>query len=219
MLLKTEAVIFDLDGTLVDSMWMWRKIDDEYLGRVHLEAPPDLQKCVEGMSFHETAVYFKERFSLKDSLEQIKADWNQMALDKYLHEVPIKDGVLNFLKFCKKSNIPLGIATSNSRPLLEAALTAHDIDNYFAICLTGDDKLPGKPAPDIYLNAAKQLGVHPENCLVFEDIIPGILAGKRAGMTVCAVADDYSVCQEEEKRKEADCYIDSFSVFTQEGAI
>ena len=69
---QKKAVIFDLDGTLVDSMWMWKAIDVEYLARFDLECPEDLQKEIEGMSFSETAAYFKKRFSLEDSLEQIK---------------------------------------------------------------------------------------------------------------------------------------------------
>lgn len=76
-----KAVIFDLDGTLVDSMWMWEDIDIEYLGRYGLSCPEDLQKAIEGMSFTETAVYFKERFGLPDSIEEIKEAWIAMSLE------------------------------------------------------------------------------------------------------------------------------------------
>jgi len=96
-----DAVIFDLDGTLVDSMWIWREIDIEYLGRYGLELPETLQSEIEGMSFAETAVYFKERFQIPDSLEQMKEDWNKMAWDKYMHEVMLKPGADLFLKYCK----------------------------------------------------------------------------------------------------------------------
>ena len=75
-----KAVIFDLDGTLVDSMWMWKAIDIEYLARFGLDCPDDLQKRIEGMSFSETASYFKERFGLEDSLEEIKEAWVDMSL-------------------------------------------------------------------------------------------------------------------------------------------
>ena len=92
-----EAVIFDLDGSLVDSMWIWKDIDIDYLGRFGLVPPPDLSREIEGKSFSETAAYFKERFSLPDSVEQIKADWNRMAWDKYMNEVPLKDGVGEYL--------------------------------------------------------------------------------------------------------------------------
>ena len=88
-----EAVIFDLDGSLVDSMWIWKDIDIEYLGRFGLEPPAGLQSEIEGMSFSETAGYFKERFRLPDSVEKIKEDWNRMAWDKYMSQVPLKEGV------------------------------------------------------------------------------------------------------------------------------
>ena len=84
-----KAVLFDFDGTLADSMWMWDDIDIEYLGSRGIALPDTLQKEIEGMSFSETAIYFKETFHLDDSLEEIKADWNRMAMDKYFHEVPL----------------------------------------------------------------------------------------------------------------------------------
>lgn len=210
MLKDIKAVIFDLDGSLVDSMWMWYDIDVEYLGRFGLTCPKDLQACIEGMSFSETAVYFKERFSLPDSLEQIKKDWNDMAWDKYLHEVPLKEGVYEFLCYCKEKGIKLGIATSNSRELVENIAKVHGLDAYFECIMTGCDVAKGKPAPDIYLAVAKKLQVAPENCLVFEDIVPGIMAGKSAGMKVCAVEDAYSAYQVGEKEKLADYYIKDF---------
>lgn len=210
MLKNIEAVIFDLDGSLVDSMWMWYDIDVEYLNKFGIECPPDLQASIEGKSFSETSVYFKERFALPDSIEQIKKDWNDMAWDKYLHEVPFKEGAYDFLCHCKEQGIKLGIATSNSRELVENIASVHGLDNFFACIMTGCDVAKGKPAPDIYLAVAQKLGVLPEKCLVFEDIVPGIMAGKSAGMKVCAVDDAYSAYQEEEKRKLADYYIKDF---------
>ena len=98
MMHNIEAVIFDMDGTLVDSMWMWHDIDIEYLGRFGIPLPDGLQGKIEGMSFHETAVYFKEHFPIPDSLDKIKADWNTMAWDKYTKEVPLKPNVQPFLQ-------------------------------------------------------------------------------------------------------------------------
>ncbi len=210
MMQDIKAVIFDLDGTLVDSMWMWYDIDVEYLGRYGLACPDDLQTCIEGMSFQETAVYFKQRFALPDSLEQIKSDWNQMAWDKYLHQVPLKEGAYDFLCHCRENGILLGIATSNSRELVENIAEVHGLNEFFGCIMTGSDVKKGKPAPDIYLAVAKGLGVLPERCLVFEDIVPGILAGKNAGMRVCAVEDIYSEHQRKEKRLLADYYIKNY---------
>lgn len=210
MLNDIKAVIFDLDGSLVDSMWMWRDIDIEYLGKFGIPLPENLQREIEGMSFSETAVYFKEHFNIPDSIEQMKEDWNRMAWDKYLHEVPLKEGVADFLSGCRDRGILLGIATSNSRELVENIADVHGFHNTFQCIMTGCDVAHGKPFPDIYLAVAEQLSVKPENCLVFEDIIPGIQAGKSAGMRVCAVDDDYSIADKAEKEALADYYIMNF---------
>lgn len=211
MLEGIEAVIFDLDGTLVDSMWMWKRIDIEYLERYGIELPERLQSELEGMSFSETAVYFKERFKIPESLQEIKDAWNGMALEKYTKEVPLKPGVEAFLKKVRERGIKAGIATSNSRELVEAAVEALGVRQCFDVIVTACDAGRGKPAPDIYLLAAKLLGVDREKCLVFEDIIPGIMAGLNAGMHVCAVEDDYSVSCAEEKRRLAHYYISDYS--------
>ena len=211
MLENIDAVIFDLDGSLVDSMWMWRQIDIEYLGKFGIELPEDLQEAIEGMSFSETAGYFKERFRLPDSIQQIKSDWNAMAWDKYSNEVPLKEGVDDFLEICREQGILLGIATSNSRELVQNIVSVHGLEDYFSCIMTGCDVAKGKPAPDIYLAVANELNVEPGRCLVFEDIIPGILAGKAAGMKVCAVEDAYSITVKEEKMLAADYYIEDFT--------
>jgi HAD superfamily hydrolase (TIGR01509 family) len=214
MLKDKEAVIFDMDGSLVDSMWVWKEIDIAYLGKFHLTIPEDLQRQIEGMSFTETAVYFKERFSLPCTVEEIKADWNQMAWEMYRTRVMPKPGAIDFLEHCKKQNIKLGIATSNSRPIVDMVLKERGIAPYFSCIMTGCEAKKGKPAPDVYLLTAEQMQVAPEKCLVFEDIVSGILAGKAAGMEVCAVEDAYSAYQREEKRKLADYYIQDFREIT-----
>lgn len=210
MLQNIKAVIFDLDGSLVDSMWMWRAIDIEYLGRFGIPLPEDLQSRIEGMSFSETAVYFKEHFPIPDSIDQIKEDWNCMAWDKYANEVPLKPGIPEFLERCREEGIKLGIATSNSRQLVENIAKVHNLRDYFSCIMTGCDVAHGKPSPDIYLAVAEGLDCPPSQCLVFEDIIPGIQAGKAAGMRVCAVEDAYSVNDRERKKALADYYISDY---------
>lgn len=211
MLRDIDAVIFDMDGSLVDSMWMWTAIDIEYLGRYGIALPGDLQSKIEGMSFHETAIYFKDHFPIPESLEEIMEEWNRMAWDKYMHEVPLKKGIPEFLAGCKALDIRLGIATSNSRVLVENVAKVHNLRDYFTCIITGSEVLRGKPNPDIYLAVAKELAVSPENCLVFEDIVAGILAGKNAGMRVCAVEDAYSAQSREVKRGLADYYIEDYT--------
>jgi len=211
MIKDIQAIIFDLDGSLVDSMWIWRQIDIEYLGRYGLKLPEDLQSCIEGMSFKETAEYFKQRFAIPETICEMQATWNQMAWDKYANEITLKAGVAEFLKECRDRGIKLGIASSNSRELINVCLKRNQVEDYFECIMCGTDGLPGKPAPDIYLAAAKKLGVSPVHCLVFEDIVPGILAGKNAGMRVCAVEDLYSMHQMDEKKMLADFYIKNFN--------
>ena len=210
MLQDIDAVIFDMDGSLVDSMWMWRAIDIEYLGRYGIALPEDLQTKIEGMSFGETARYFKEHFPIPESTEEIMEEWNRMAWDKYIYEVPLKKGIPAFLTNCREYGIRLGIATSNSRELVENVASTHHLREYFTSIVTGCDVARGKPSPDIYLEAAKQLGVSPSRCLVFEDIIAGILAGKNAGMRVCAVEDAYSAHDRERKKELSDYYIHDY---------
>ncbi len=210
MLRDIEAVIFDMDGSLVDSMWMWRAIDIEYLGRYKIPLPENLQSEIEGMSFRETACYFKEHFAIPDSMEEIMAEWNRMAWNKYMYEVPLKKGIPDFLRHCREKGIRLGIATSNSRELVENVAAVHNLREYFTCIMTGSEVLRGKPNPDIYLAVAHGLGVPAGRCLVFEDIVAGILAGKNAGMRVCAVEDEYSADSRDRKRELADYYIDDY---------
>lgn len=205
-----KAMLFDLDGTLVDSMWMWEAIDIEFLGAYGYECPDDIQRAIEGMSFSETAVYFKERFDLPLSLDEIKAVWTRMSIDKYRHEVHLKPGVLEFLKYCKENGIRTGIGTSNGSEIVDAVLTSLKVKEYFDAVVTACEVAHGKPEPDIYLEVAKRLGVQPENCLVFEDIPAGIMAGKAAGMPVIAMEDDFSADLMDEKRALADAVISDY---------
>ena len=215
MLEQIESVIFDLDGTLVDSMWLWHGIDMEFLGQRGLPLPETYQKDIEGMSFTETAVYTKELFHLSESVEELKGIWNRMAIGKYANEVPFKPGAERFLKYCKSQSIPGGIATSNSRELVDAVGKSLHFDEYIQEIVTACEVERGKPAPDVYLEAASRLGAQPFRCLVFEDVPMGIMAGKNAGMRVCAVEDAFSAGQKEEKQKLADYYItDYHEIFT-----
>lgn len=208
-----DAIIFDLDGTLVDSMWLWKDIDIEYLSRFGIAYNEKLQSEIEGKSFTETAIYFKENFGITDTIEKIKNDWNEMAYLKYKEQVSLKTGALEFLKLLKEKGKKLGIATSNSTQLTEVCLNSLNISSLFDVVITGNDIKTGKPAPDIYLENAKRLKVLPERCLVFEDIPVGIMAGKNAGMKTCAVADEYSRDLTDEKLELSDYSIIDYKDF------
>lgn len=211
MLKDIKAVIFDLDGTLVDSMWLWKEIDVAYLAKFGYELPDDYQSIIEGMSFRETAAYTKERFQIPDSVEKMMDDFNSMAWDYYMHKVSLKKGVIDFLGYCKKHRIKMGIATSNSHELVDSLAERLGLNEYLSCIITACDVNKGKPAPDVYLKASDTLGVEPKKCLVFEDVSAGIMAGKNAGMKVCAIADDYSINQIDRKKELADYYIEDYT--------
>ncbi len=206
-----RAAIFDLDGTIVDSMWMWRDIDIEYLKRHGLRYEEGLQQAIEGLSFHETAIYFKEHFGIPESLTEIQNEWNDMAMEYYRTKVSVKPGVLEYLTSLRERGVKTGIATSNSWPLLDAVLDATGLREYMDSIHSACEIKRGKPAPDIYLLVAKDLGVDPSECMVFEDIIAGIEAGHNAGMQVCSVYDVHSEEQMDEIIARSEYHIRSFT--------
>ncbi len=210
MLSGIEAVLFDLDGSLMDSMWLWSRIDVEFLADYGIDCPSTIQNDIEGMNVIETAKYFIERFELPDSEEKIIEIWNEMAKDKYANEVPLKDGAYEFLMYCVDNGIKLGICSCNTPELLDIVLKKHNIKELFGTIISGNDTQKGKPDPECYLKAAADLNVNPKKCLVFEDIVYGIMAGKNANMQVCAVEDDYSMYQKQAKMESADYYINTY---------
>ncbi len=211
MLKDIEAVLFDLDGTLADSMWIWIDIDREFFADHHIDFPENLNTEIEGMGFTETAVYFKETFHLDESIEEIKQIWNDMALEKFRSETPLKPGAMEFLEILRQRGIRVGIATSNSQILVDAFLEGRGLMNYIDAVTTVCDVTRGKPDPEVYLVTAEKLGVRPEHCLVFEDVPMGIMAGKNAGMRVCGVEDTFSADLSDKKMGLADYYIEDFT--------
>ncbi|MBF4695710.1 HAD family hydrolase [Fusibacter ferrireducens] len=202
-----EAIIFDLDGTLVDSMWIWKQIDIDFLEKRGYALPDDLQKSIEGMSFTETASYFIKRFNLVETLDEIKEEWNKMAQQFYAEEIKLKENVHLVIDYAHRHNIKLGIGTSNSKELLLTVLEANGIQSCFHSLRTSCEVEAGKPSPDIFLKVAEDLGVAPDKCLVFEDTHAGILAGRNAGMKVVAIYDALSEPYTEIIKEDADHYI------------
>ena len=206
-----QAVIFDIDGTLVDSMSVWHEIDVEYFNLLEIPMPPTIQKDIEGMSFTETAIYFKETFRLTEkTIDDIKLDWIRMAHEKYLYDIKAKPGAKEFMRFLKEKDVKIGCATSNDKLLAKAALQPHGFLAKMDSVRTACEVSAGKPAPDIYLKVAEDLGVDPKNCLVFEDIPNGMRAGKAAGMTVIGIEDEYAKKYREEIDTICDYYIKDY---------
>ncbi len=188
-----DAVIFDLDGTLIDSMGIWTQVDVEFLEKRGIAVPDNLFKDMEdGNSFYEVAIYFKAKFGLPETPEEIIAEWTDMVAHHYKHDVGLKPGALELLALLDDNDIRMSVGTSNSKFLAETVLKANGILNFFDVIIAGEGDLRGKPFPDIFLAAANHMNVEPERCLVFEDVHAGVLAAINAGMKVFAVRDDYS---------------------------
>jgi HAD superfamily hydrolase (TIGR01509 family) len=207
MIKNIEAAIFDMDGTVVDSMWIWGKIDIDYLNKRGLTMPENLKEEIEHLSFEETSKYFKKRFNLPDSLEEIQSEWMNMAYHEYHTNIKLKPGVMEFLSLLKASGIKIGLATSNCDLLIKAGLNSTGIYDYFDSITTTDEVSRGKNYPDVYLLAAKKLGAAPEKCIVFEDILSAVKGAKASGMKVVGIYDAFSEYQKEEIIKHVDKYI------------
>lgn len=206
-----STLIFDLDGALVDSMWVWEQIDVDFLNKRGIVPPKGLSKTIEGMSFTETAEYFIHHFGLSESVEALQAEWNAMALDFYRTRIGLKPGAEAVLAYGRNRGMSMGIGTSNSRTLLEAVVDALGIRSFFGALRTSCEVPRGKPSPDIFLRVAADLGATPEQCLVFEDTHAGVMAARRAGMRVVGVYDALSAPYEAAIRADAHGYVHALS--------
>ncbi len=209
--MKFKAVIFDLDGTLIDSMGIWAQVDVEFLQRRNIPVPDDLFKDMkEGNSFIEVAEYFIQKFNLPDSPQEIMDEWTEMVAEHYRKDVKLKPGAKEFLDLLKKNKIKMGIGTSNSEYLTKIVLEANGIYEYFDSIVIGKEEIKGKPFPDIFLKVACELEVELEDCLVIEDVLAGVQAAKNAGMTVYAIYDEFSEPDKEKIKRNADRYVGYF---------
>ena len=209
--MKYKAVIFDLDGTLIDSMGIWIQVDKEYLQMRGIPVPNNLFMDVEGgNSFNEICLYFKKKFDLPESIEQIGTEWTKMVAEHYKTDVKLKLGAFELLQFLKEKGVKIGVGTSNSKYLAETVLKANGVLDYFDSIIAGCDDIKGKPFPDIFLKAARELNVQPGDCLVIEDVLVGVQAAKNAGMTVYAIYDEHAAHETEKIKQNADFYVEEF---------
>lgn len=207
-----DAAIFDMDGTIMDSLGIWERIDYEFLeNKRGIKVPEDYVHNIAAMSFSEIADYTIKRFNLPDTPEALMQEWTDMAIHEYSHNVLMKPFVKEFIEYLKDNGKKVVLCTSSPEYFFRPALRNNGIydlfDGFANTCEAG----AGKDNPRVYYLAAKKAGVCPEKCLVFEDVITAAKTAKKAGMLVCGVYDERSSQYTAQLMETCDVYIESFS--------
>lgn len=187
-----EGAVFDLDGTLLDSSWVWEKVDEKFLGDRGFQVPDDYVDEISPLGAERAAVYTIERFGLNEDKDDIVRKWIEMAKKEYATEVVCKPYAKEFLEELHKLNIKMAVATSSDRELFMKTLEREGILKYFQKIVTVDEVERGKGYPDIYEEAARRIKVNPHKCLVFEDILAGVTGASLGEFNVVAVFDEKS---------------------------
>lgn len=187
-----EGAVFDLDGTLLDSSWVWEKVDEKFLGDRGFQVPDDYVDEISPLGAERAAVYTIERFGLNEDKDDIVREWIEMAKKEYATEVVCKPYAKEFLEELHKLNIKMAVATSSDRELFMKTLEREGILKYFQKIVTVDEVERGKGYPDIYEEAARRIKVNPHKCLVFEDILAGVTGASLGEFNVAAVFDEKS---------------------------
>jgi HAD superfamily hydrolase (TIGR01509 family) len=184
-----DAIIFDMDGLLVDSERVWHMAEDAFIqsyGHIYTE---EARNAIVGLRLDEFIAKLKAIYSLEPTVSELGAQLQKMVLELIPVEVKPQPGASELVAYVEAQDIPHAIASSSSMNVINATLASQDWDDLFKIRCTADDDPNGKPAPDVYLRAAKTLGVDPTRCLALEDSPNGARAAVAAGMTCYAVPD------------------------------
>ncbi len=209
--MKKKGYIFDMDGTLIDSMPMWYSINEEFLTSMGVEFNDDIAREIGPMSIVGASDYLIERFGLPVTAKELTEAFMTLLYQKYRSSVTVKPGVVEFLEQCKAEGIPMCVATATETPLALEAMKAHGLLPYMEFLISCEDVGKSKRHPAIYLEAARRLNLEPQDAAVLEDVYYGAETAKKAGFYVVGVHD--SMVTEEETlalQKISDCYIQSF---------
>lgn len=203
-----KGIIFDADGTLIDSMPIWHEVSLRYLTRRGLKADDDLADRVFTMTLDEGCAYIKELYRIPDTIEQMSADILSEIRDFYYYEVQLKPGVREFIRGLQERKIPMVIATAGVRETLEAALSRLGILDCFDELFFCTELSTSKREPLIYGHAARYLGMQPSEICVFEDALYAVRTAKSAGFNVIGIADETQTDERGEIMHTADMYFD-----------
>ncbi len=209
-----EAVVFDMDGVLLDSEEIWDRAREQLVrergGRWHDRAQQDMM----GMSSPEWSRYMHEELGLAEPPAEISAEVVQRMVGLYREQLPLIPGAREAIERLA-ARWPLGLASSSNRPLIDLALELAGVKEYFAVAVSSEEVARGKPAPDVYLEAAARLGVEPARCAAIEDSRNGIRSAVAARMCVIAVPNR-AFPPGEEALDEADAAVGSLDELTPE---
>ena len=205
-----NAVIFDMDGTLIDSTGVWHEIDKEFFNKRGLELSSDYAQHIVHLGLTQAAVYTKETYQLKESIEEIIKEWHDMSLDMYKYRVELKPGALELLKLLKANGIKMAIATANDETLYQPCIQRLGIADYFDEIADVNTAKEGKQSAKIYLDLANKLGFKPENILVLEDMPTCIKTAFKSGFLTVAVYDHASKDYHQEKKSHSILFINDF---------
>jgi HAD superfamily hydrolase (TIGR01509 family) len=185
-----DAVVFDLDGVIVDSEQVWNEVREQLTrergGRWHDRAQRDMM----GMSSAEWSRYMHDALGLRESPEEINAEVVRRMIERYRERLPLIPGAVEAVERLAE-RWPLGLASSANREIIELVLEESGLGPRFRATVSSEEVERGKPAPDVYLEAAHRLGVAPERCAAVEDSRAGILAARAAGMRVIAIPNPH----------------------------
>lgn len=209
--MKMEAAIFDLDGTLLDSMPIWQGLGENYLLQKKLKPAPGLQDTLKTMSLPQAAQHFQSAYGLREDEETIIGEIETLIADLYRYEIPLKAGVAEYLQTLQERNVKMCIATATERNLAESALERLGIRKYFSTILTSSEVKAGKEDPLIYQRAFEQLGAPFVQTVVFEDALHAIETAAAAGFRVVGVHDETAAQDRERIKALTEQYIYSFS--------
>lgn len=192
-----KGAIFDADGTLLDSMYLWDNLGNAYLNSRGITPRANLNAVLETLSLPEAAEYFRAEYGIRESAEEIISGIHHIIYCGYRDIVPLKPGVVKVLNSLSQMEIPMCVATSTDRPLIEAAFARNGIDKYFQKIITCTEAGTSKRESKIYLLAADTLGTCPEDTWVFEDAYFAAQTAKNAGFHLTGILDPSEKNQEQ----------------------